>query len=90
MKKQFRNYKHKRLIKQIISLCFEVNAKTNYAAFFSASGHVSGFDVEIKQSKNLYQTSIFRCWTFASDKNLLPQLKNAKTTLENLLKENKS
>jgi hypothetical protein len=86
MAKKFDHYKHKRLIKQIINLCFEVNVKTDYSAHFSANGHCSTFDVSIKESKTNYLTEIYRCWTFSSNKNLKVKLIEAKTTLEKLLK----
>jgi aminopeptidase C len=87
MAKIFYHYKHKRLIKQIINLCFEVNAKTDFSAHFSANGHVSTFDVSIKENKETFLNEIYRCWTFASSKDLKVKLIEAKTTLENILKD---
>ncbi len=44
---------------KIVSLVLEINAETDYAAFFEISGHIEKLSVSVRLSKSDYNTEIY-------------------------------
>ena len=82
-----------RLILKIMHLAYLVHEKTNYCIFFSFSGHIDSFDLDIRESKERWQARVLETHFCTSYKALrdngvdakLADLKSKIMVLEGIL-----